>query len=93
MEHTEHNDISSTQTVEQIIDAPTAMTETQVIRAVVARVLAKTDCECTLQGSTSYQPGKGMVTSYAYVDQYGRNWGYDSTCGGQVKPKAEGNSV
>jgi len=85
----EHNELS-TQTMEQATEAPVAgKTETQIIRAVVAEVLAKSECECTKQGSTIYQPGRGMVTTYSYVDQWGRDWGYDSTCGGKVEPKQD----
>ncbi len=94
MEHMEHPESASnersTQTIEQVAapetEAP-GKTETQLIRAAVARVIAQSDCECTLQGSTTWNPVSGFVTTYSYVDQYGRDWGYDSTCGGRVKPK------
>ncbi|MCA9913525.1 MAG: hypothetical protein KC496_09260 [Anaerolineae bacterium] len=78
-----------TQTLEQLVVAePPApsKTETQLMREAVARVIAKSDCDCTLQGSSVWDSRRGFVTTYSYVDQYGRNWGYDSTCGGQVKP-------
>lgn len=89
----EHNE-TSTQTMEQVNENPMAgKTETQIIRAVVAEVLAKSDCECNKQGSTVYQQGVGMVTTYSYVDEYGRDWGYDSTCGGKVQPKEDSNPL
>lgn len=80
-----------TQTTEQLIlperPAP-SKTETQLIREAVQRVIAKSDCECSLQGSSIWDQKRGFVTTYSYVDQYGRDWGYDATCGGQVKPKS-----
>lgn len=92
----EHQETSTalklvTQTVEQLVmperPAP-SKTETQLIREAVQRVIAKSDCECMLQGSSIWDEQRGFVTTYSYVDHYGRNWGYDSTCGGQVKPEA-----
>lgn len=59
--------------------------EENIAEPVKVQKLQEPDCECMFMQSTTWHPVMGQVTDYAYRDQDGRNWGYDSSCGGQVE--------
>lgn len=75
----------------EALDVPTVREDFfQEAQAIMAEAITpadstKDDCDCELTSSTSWHPTMGMTTTQAYVDQDGRRWGYDATCGGQVQ--------
>lgn len=56
-----------------------------VVEPVKVQALQADDCDCMFVQTTTWHPIMGRMADYGYRDQDGRNWGYDASCGGQVK--------